>query len=286
MPSAAAACDDLAWSIGLVVAPDVARGIEQVRDRLHHRGSRLVGQRGEDGGRRTGAGDAPRPDDSLVDERGHRRSPRVCVGAPARGPAVLVLAERREHASVVDDVGVQEAQIDPVEAAASRGCARSTDGSGPPVARSTGSPNITLVETRTPGGRRPANASAITRSDSPRPYAGARSSRSIPAATAAWTVATASSRSVGPHTWPRPPAAEAQDADGTEPSELSMLHRGQVGTAGSGSERFVSITAVRDRLGDEPPVWTRPDAPRSSSPTTAAIPTVTSRRSSVSRRRW
>ncbi len=70
---------------------------------------------------------------------------------------------------------------------------------------STGSPSMTLVETRTPAGRRPPNASATTRSDSPRPYAGARSSRSTPAAIAAWRVATASSRSVGPQTCPRPP---------------------------------------------------------------------------------
>src|SRR6185437_6869937 len=87
----------------------------------------------------------------------------------------------------------------------------------PSISAGGGFPKLHLLVTRTWLGRCPENASPTTSSALPSPYRGARSSRVIPASTAAWTVATHSSNVVAPHSIPRPPPPSVSDETGDKP---------------------------------------------------------------------
>src|SRR5215471_3914710 len=105
-------------------------------------------------------------------------------------------------------------------------------------------PILHLLVTRTPSGSRPAKASPTTISALPSPYRGARSIQLIPAATAACTVATHSSKVVLPHTMPRPPPPSVNiETIGSLPKLLCCMR--QYLTIGS-PEATLTASSVAD----------------------------------------
>ena len=162
-------------------------------------------------------------------ERGHRRPPRVGVGGPARRPAVLVLAELGEHAAVLDDVGVQEAQIDAVEP---QRLEAAFDRSADPVL----GPFVDRVAEHHLGGDAHAGGQRAREGlgDDALGLAAPVRGREVEQVDARGDgrvhggdglVAVGRSPDLA-----EPAAAEAQDADGPERAERSVLHGGQVGT--------------------------------------------------------
>ena len=140
--------------------------------------------------------------------------PRRCRSSNAGNDLFDVLAPRRREAGalvvavrvdgvVFADVAVQEVDVDVIEAHGreARVERRLELRRHRPDAR--GSPSWHFVVMRTPAGSAPWNAEPITASQAP--YIGAVSITLMPAASAAWTVATASSSLDSPQICPSPP---------------------------------------------------------------------------------